>query len=408
MSEITEERVPYELITDAQASPELYEESNNDLIHLKFSRDGLEYNITPKFENVLETSRQLAIDSTKLLDGATAETIDEDELSRIRDEMKPIKEYRRDVDNTLKDVRRVFNDTRDNFTTHITTLLDGANFDVIEDNEEKAKLLNKDMLALRNKRNWAEVEDAYEEALEEFSSLKTFYPRLLSYETFVIENDRLATGAKNWKLNDKVINTIKTYIQDVRTNHDIILRMKSKFEDELIKRYDRTGDVRAALDLEDQFKKEEAAALERQKKIIEQEALRKAKELERQRQMEERAKKQAEDEAQRKAEEAAKPKPAPKPEPKKQEGIAAAPFGMAAPVAKEPVRTSVQIADRVGFKKVASRMQKEDWSLSSLESMDLLHRFLKGVYEQESAITELIGSPDEVMDIVKEFVQHTN
>lgn len=406
MSKPTDDTKDYSVMTNAETTPDIHEESDNDLIFISFSNKGLQYEITPKFKNVLDTSRDLAEESTALLDGATSETIDEDELSRIRGEMKPVKAYRKDVDETLKDVRRVFNDTRDNFTGYIQNLLDGADFDVIEQNEEKAKLLNKDMLALRNKRNWDAVEEEYANTLETFPDLEDKFPRLLSFKTFANANEKVATGAKSWKLNDNVVNTIKTYIQDVRTNQDIIQRMNSRYEDELNKRYDQMGDVKAALDLDDQLKKEEAAALERQKKLIEQEAERKAKEIERKRIMEERAKQQAQAEAQRKAEEANKPKPAPdKNDPS---GIADAPFGISTPAKGQPVRTAVQIADRVGFKKVAQRMQTDDWSLSSLESMDLLHRFLKGVYEQESSITELISSPDEVMGIVKEFVAHTS
>lgn len=405
-----DETITQELLPSKVDDSQIYEQTNNDLIHLSFSASGLHYEITPQFKNVLATSRKLALDSEKLLHNATAETIDEDELSRIRDEMKPIKQYRRDVDTTMKDLRRVFDDTKKKFTGHVEGLLENAQFDVIEKNDERAKKLNKDVQALRMKRNWEAVEEAYNEALGIYPELVKTFPKRLAFSTFTNDNEKLASGAKNWKLNDAVVNTIKTYIQNVYTNNQIIERMESRFESELLKRYDSTGDIKAAMDLEDQFKKEEAEALKRQQKIIEQEAKRKAEAIERKRLMDERAKQQAEVEAKRKEEaakraaEEAKQKAAMPPKPIPESGIASAPFGMEVPKEQS---VSMQIAKRVGFKKLAKRMEKDEWSISALESMDLIHRFLNGVYDQEKGITELISSPEQVMEIVREFMSHT-
>lgn len=383
----------------------VYGESDNDLIMLSFTNKGLNYNITPKFQEVLDESKRLAKESTELLDGATAETIDDDELSRIRSEMKPVREYRKNVDETQKDVRRVFNEMRDNFGAVIVNLLEDADFDVIERNEEKAKILNKDMLALRKKRNWDEVQHTFGQALEMYPDLPALYPNRLSFEAFANENEKLVSGAKNWKLNDDVVNTIKSYVTNVYTGHEVIKRLDSKFQDELIQRYDRTGDVKAALDLDEKYRKEEEAALERQKKIIEQEAARKAKEMARKQQLEEEAKRKAEAEEAKRIEDATKKSVEPINKSKNDDkSIASAPFGMEPPK-KESI--SVKVADRVGFKKISKRMGEDDWTVSSLEAMDMLHRFLKGIYEQQPDIVELITSPDDVMKFVKEVADRT-
>jgi len=395
---MSEKQTPDVIEQNEQSMQNIHKESNNDLIHVSFSKNGLNYEIRPKFKNVLEQSRELARRSEELLDGATAETIDEDQLSQIRKDMKPIKDYRRNVDETVKDVRRVFDDTKSEFTDHVNQLLVEADFAIIEKNDERAKKLNKDVQALRLKRNWEAVEEEYQKALEIYPELPQLYPIRLSFETFKEKNDRLATGAKSWKLNDQVVNDIKTYIQEVYNNNEVIDRLESDWQDELKKRYDETGDIKSALDLDKRYQREQEEAIKRREQVIQREAERRAKEKERQRQMEENAKKkEREREEQRKAQAKAKEKPS--------QSVADSPFGIQAP----PKPTITQsVAQSVGLKAVAKRMKNPEWTLSDLESMNFIHRFVTGVYSQEEGIIEHASSPKDVMTVIKEIAEHTD
>lgn len=373
-----------------QSMQNIHKESDNDLIHVSFSSQGLKYEIKPKFKSVLEESRKLAHRSQELMDGATAENIDEDQLSQIRNDMKPIKQYRRDVEETVKDVRRVFDDTKKSFTDHVNQLLDDADFDVIEKNDEKAKKLNKDVQALRLKNNWQKVEEEFKSALDMYPDLLDTYPNLLSFETFQDTNDRLATGAKSWKLNDDVVNTIKNYIQTIYNNNEVLERLESDYEKDLKKRYNETGDIKSALDLEKRLKKQEEEVIKRQKEKIRREAEEQVRKEKQQRQMEENAKKRREQEE--------------KARQQKSQGVADSPFGIQTKV--KPSKTQL-VTQNVGLKNVAKRMQNAEWSLSDLEAMDLIHRFITGVYSQNPDIVEHTSSPGDVMDFIKEVTDHT-
>lgn len=349
MSEVLD-RAPMNL---RQVEPlSVNEETVTDLVCFGFSNEGMYLELSGLFGEVLAKVSSLAEESTALLANADIDTIDEEQLSRITKEMKPVKEYNKSIENTLKDIRSNMNNARDEISQYLTGLLNQADYDVLIENETKLKALNKQMLARRKENNWQMVRDEFNNTVAQYPELDQSYPDLLSTDWFEHQNPKLVSGAKSWKMNDTVVHTIKDYINRVNTNHLLIKEMDSPAPNQLVMEYNKTGNMDAVVALNDKLKIQQAEAEQRQKEIIEELARKKQAEY----QQALLAKQQAE--AQATAQQQTTPQPPmsnnavvqpfmtsqPNPVPANAANVAPAPFGMQN---INPVQQQVQATQQV-------------------------------------------------------------
>lgn len=233
---------------------------------------------TPNFNKLKQEIPLVVQKGKQLLSIADNEDVDEAEFDRVTKELKPIQQKKKQVDEEIKRVRKIFNDTRDLKINQLRNSLNQVGFDELDDIDKEIKNRKKLILTKRERQRWNELEIEFNETLDaSYPKLKEKVPSF-NFNMFYNAHPKLVSGAKTKKITAKTKATVADYIQNVSKDIETIESLESPYEDKLIRTYLTTEDITETIQAEKKFKKQAEEAekrkqeeIERQKKKIEEE-----------------------------------------------------------------------------------------------------------------------------------------
>lgn len=252
------------------------ETENNQLV--VFNTIQTDMQPTPNFAQLQKEIPLVVNKGKQLLSIADNEDVDEAEFDRVTNELKPIQQKKKQVDNEIKAIRKKFNDARDLKVNQLKKALNDVGFDELDTIDKEIKNRKKLILNKREQQRWDELEKEFNETLEtSYPSLKEKVPSF-SFTMFYNANPKLISGAKSRKVTDKVKSKVADYIDKFAKDIQTIESLESPYEDKLIRTYLTTEDITETIQAEKQFKKQaeddakrKQEEIERQKRKIEEE-----------------------------------------------------------------------------------------------------------------------------------------
>lgn len=176
------------------------------------------------FNEIMARIPQLIQDADKLI-AMNIDDVTDEQIEDLQAKFKATQEFRKDVDSSLQQIKKMYNDERDTVIAQINQALSNNQYDKILSVDTKLKQLNKDKLARRKQLRWQEVNDIFDATLKAYPDVAAYAPQLCDFSAFHIANPKLVTGSKSGKIGDKhrqfVNNTIETYnegIQQIKQN----------------------------------------------------------------------------------------------------------------------------------------------------------------------------------------------
>ena len=130
----------------------------------------------------------------------------------------------------------------------------------------------------RQNQRWDQLKEHYNNVLNKtYPEIKEKLPNL-NFENFQANHDNLISGAKTFKVNDKIYNVVSEHLNQADKDLKAILEMESLYEDKLLQHYEQTLDLSNVFIREKQLKKEEediqrrrAEKMKKQQEAIEKE-----------------------------------------------------------------------------------------------------------------------------------------
>lgn len=392
-------------------------ENENDLVSIKIYPNGVDMRPSETFQEIVEESYRLTERAKDLLENYTPETIDDKELSVVQKEMDAVRRYDKQVEEAIKSVRGVFNNARDAQINKIREALDKGNFSELKKYSEQIKSFKEEVLNIRRTQNWGLVFDYYNETLNAFPSLREKFPRLSSTECLQQSLPKLATGAKTWKLNDKIKAQINEFVTNLHSADETIHALQSPFESKLYEMFEAQPQIALIVQMNNQWLEEDRKRREEEQRRIEERAAqlaeeeRKARELAEMR--ERQAKLQAEELLKQQAEAAKTPQTnippvnqTPTQQPATQPTVeTSAPFGA------QPVTDNLFEALKVAAPELmADKKSLNDCRFKSIEALNLIHFVTEALFNPngKKEILKYITNPDQALELIQTVINQSN
>lgn len=289
----------------------------NDIMRVQVNNPNIQ--ITNRFREVLNLIPQLVSTGNELLNTDIDKILDEgkeDQINQLLNDLKEPQAMVKEVKQARTNMRKLFNQQRDFFTTEFDNQLTNAQFDKLEDIDKRTKQLKRDLTSRRRTRRWNELKTTFEATLDAYPLIEMLSPKLVDFSTFKLHNPKLVTGAKTAHITDKqravVTNTIAKWNNDLSVLQQNAANLN---EDDLASLYrdyaDLYGDMTAVQNKINFYHQREEANREAQRQA---ELLRKQQEEAARKQKEaEQAKQQQQQAPATKPQPTAQPKPQPKP-----------------------------------------------------------------------------------------------
>lgn len=202
---------------------------------------------SPSFINMLDIIQQNVLRANQLLADyrnnpkTFVENNDEEDIEQLIKDVTEIKKVTTSVEETKKQIRKRFNDIRDNITHVFDDQINQYHFKELTQASNDLKQLKKDMEQTRANERWLEIQSEFEMALSIYPIIQKLAPQLTDFNQFKLRHPKLVSGAKtrNVTKNDKL--SVKTEID--QWNNDLLLieandwQLESTFHAQLLQAY---------------------------------------------------------------------------------------------------------------------------------------------------------------------------
>lgn len=202
---------------------------------------------SPSFINMLDIIQQNVLRANQLLADyrnnpkTFVENNDEEDIEQLIKDVTEIKKVTTNVEETKKQIRKRFNDIRDNITHVFDEQINQYHFKELTQASNDLKQLKKDMEQTRANERWLEIQSEFEMALSIYPIIQKLAPQLTDFNQFKLRHPKLVSGAKtrNVTKNDKL--SVKTEID--QWNNDLLLieandwQLESTFHAQLLQAY---------------------------------------------------------------------------------------------------------------------------------------------------------------------------
>lgn len=202
---------------------------------------------SPSFINMLDIIQQNVLRANQLLADyrnnpkTFVENNDEEDIEQLIKDVTEIKKVTTNVEETKKQIRKRFNDIRDNITHVFDEQINQYHFKELTQASNDLKQLKKDMEQTRANERWLEIQSEFEMALSIYPIIQKLAPQLTDFNQFKLRHPKLVSGAKtrNVTKNDKL--SVKTEID--QWNNDLLLieandwQLENTFHAQLLQAY---------------------------------------------------------------------------------------------------------------------------------------------------------------------------
>lgn len=358
---------------------------------------------SPTFNQILEDTPKLVERGKAILNSADPREIDDDELSNVQEDMSYVKNYSKNIEAALKSIRKVYDTARDAKVEEYRERLNNAGYEELTSISTQMKIFGQNVLNIRKEDRWKELKEEFDLTVSQYPQLKENLNDGLNFNRFKDSHEKLVTGAKSWRFNDKIKAEIHNYVDEIYKNLTAILNMKSEYNGKLIQHFDTTLDLPSTIALETTLKQQHAAAIKAQEDEIKRraEAIAKQKIEEEQK----RLKAQALAEAQLKAKEQLAKQTANKVlQPKTEQGIASSPFGMS-----DPEIVNLQKLNKLYPNLLSLNPDIKSTELTDIMGANLITRLYQDVFvKQDKAVLTEFSNFKEVLNANQVILNHTN
>lgn len=365
-----------------------------DVLQVVVPEQSIKITAQPIFNQILEAIPQVIAEGRALLETYDPATIDEDDLSQVIAQINDIRKFNNNIDDSLKKLRRVFDQAKLNTQQIVTERLDEAGFDQLMDLAEQLNRFKKEVQAYRKKSRWEEIESYYNETLQAFEALIKHLPRQSSFDAFYKaheSNSQYVTGAKNWLFNDKRKALVNEHINQLHNDLNVLLSLKSPYEEELLERYENQPILADVVQFNQKLMEQEAQRI----KMIEEKAKREAEEKVRLEMEAEKAKLLQQEKARQKVEALKRPQ-----ETMVQANLSDSPFGVASPDQK-----CQRVLTALGLTQQLEAYQSKE--LSQLATMTAMYQYLQAIFTKNKEVQSITASPKEVLDTLQLLLNAT-
>src|SRR5699024_409741 len=128
----------------------------------------------------------------------------EDELDKDLKEINEIVRFSNSIDKSRTEIRRYFNDIRDQATEILDKRLEDAQFNDLKDAHNDIKQLKKDIRSQRISDRWKELEPVFSGSIQHYSLIEELAPELLDFSKFRLIHSKLVSGAKTKPITDTI------------------------------------------------------------------------------------------------------------------------------------------------------------------------------------------------------------
>ena len=147
---------------------------------------------------------------------------DEEDIIALVKSSDGVKQFTKDITDTLKNIKRFFNDERDRVVNGIVEQLNDAGYQDLLDSESDLKQLNKDMLAARKERRWDEIHTVFDKLVKHYADVQQLAPVLFDFQHYKQAHPKLVTGSKNKPIGDKEFKRVDKDLQSYATGVKLI------------------------------------------------------------------------------------------------------------------------------------------------------------------------------------------
>ena len=371
-----------------------------DLLYVEVPEQSIKIVAQPIFQEILDQIPQVIDRGRNLLDNYSPETVDESdiELTDLLKEINTIRGFNRNIDDSLKNLRSVFDHAKKETQGIVEDQLNAAGFDQLTELAQDLNRFKKELQAVRKRQRWQEVKGYYLDTLKEYPNLTQHLPKQSDFQSFYAqyeEDTQFVSGAQQWTFNDKRKGTVNQHLVSLNQDLSVILSLKSPFQEELLDRYDTQPILANVVDFNDKLIQREAKRKEEIERAAKAKAEREAKlELEK-RLAEERAKLQAKQKTQTTIKAAKRPK-----ERMAKPGLSDAPFGLATPQQKLN-----RVLDHLGRSEVKAQITQN--ALSPVTAMVLIKAYINGIFDKDKTLQSITQNPQEVLDTIQLLINAT-
>ncbi len=137
------------------------------------------------------------------------EKTDEEVIIEMINDGKDVKTFVKDINETIKAVRKYYNDQRDDIVDQIKSELSTAGFDELEQAESDIRQLRKDMLEQRKENRWKQLEEVFNRVKRHYPDLEDKVPELVDFDRYRERNPKLVSGSANGDVGSKEFKKIE-------------------------------------------------------------------------------------------------------------------------------------------------------------------------------------------------------
>lgn len=252
------------------------EENKNELITI--SQVESDAKPTSELVKIVQEMPTVIEKAKKLLKTPANEELDEEVFKETQKELREFNRYHKDIEGAIKNVRKAFDTHKKETENQIRGMLEKAGYDELSELVDEIK--NREKMIINNRKNqrWDQLKEHYNNVLNKtYPEIKEKLPNL-NFENFQANHDNLISGAKTFKVNDKIYNVVSEHLNQADKDLKAILEMESLYEDKLLQHYEQTLDLSDVFIREKQLKKEEediqrrrAEKMKKQQEAIEKE-----------------------------------------------------------------------------------------------------------------------------------------
>lgn len=252
------------------------EENKNELITI--SQVESDAKPTSELVKIVQEMPTVIEKAKKLLKTPANEELDEEVFKETQKELREFNRYHKDIEGAIKNVRKAFDTHKKETENQIRGMLEKAGYDELSELVDEIK--NREKMIINNRKNqrWDQLKEHYNNVLNKtYPEIKEKLPNL-NFENFQANHDNLISGAKTFKVNDKIYNVVSEHLNQADKDLKAILEMESLYEDKLLQHYEQTFDLSNVFIREKQLKKEEediqrrrAEKMKKQQEAIEKE-----------------------------------------------------------------------------------------------------------------------------------------
>ena len=148
--------------------------------------------------------------------------VDEDELDKDLKEINEIVRFSNSIDKSRTEIRRYFNDIRDQATEILDKRLEDAQFNDLKDAHNDIKQLKKDIRSQRISDRWKELEPVFSGSIQHYPLIEELAPELLDFSKFRLIHSKLVSGAKTKPITDTIRKEVTQIINEWNTALELI------------------------------------------------------------------------------------------------------------------------------------------------------------------------------------------